>query len=221
MKNIIFVLVLCLFLNSFVIAQKQSTPDFSTVKTEKGMMVVNNNPSQPFSFLVAGKNPTGAQKDDGSLLVETESNGVIVYFIKTKDFLAAQKLTNETEILKAHRDWDIAVQEKAWKSKLNVDLKEFSLLTVFDLRNQIFPNKTIPTAYWSYPSPSAETPNRSFYQTILMGDLILMLGAVADKSVKIEEVRAFLKEIFETVTLLPAQKVTPIKKSTGLKKKKA
>ena len=72
MKVIIVALFTCSVL-SFAVAA-QVVPDFSTVKTEKGMMVLNNNKVQPFSFLVPGSDPNGKQDVDGSLVISTAAN---------------------------------------------------------------------------------------------------------------------------------------------------
>ena len=205
-----------------VAATAQQTPDFSTVKTEKGMMVLNNNQVQPFSFLVAGKNPNARQNDDGSLQIATDSGSLIVYFIKTSAFLDKKKSYNEAETLAAHRVWDVAAQENAWQAKLkNLDKGE-NFVKIFNLTNSLFPTKTISTVYWSYNAPRLDNLNRTLYQTVLIGDLILMLGTVFDQSVKPEEVRTFFTQTLESLTILPAQKQTaaPKKKVSPAKTKK-
>ncbi len=190
------------------------TPHFQTVKTEKGMMILNNNKVQAFSFLVVGNNPKGEQKNDGSLFIQTDNGGLFVHFIKTKEFLGTKNITDELEILKTHREWDVANEEKAWKAKLNVDIDGFTFVKIFNLQNNLFPTKTISSVYWSFPAPNPENPNRSLYQTVSLGDVVLMIRTNFDKSVKIEEVRAFFKQTLESITLLPPQKqqITPKKK---------
>ena len=219
MKKLLLILT-TLFIFSLPIAAQ--IPDFQTVKTEKGMMILNNGKVQPFSFLVAGSNPNGEQNDDGSLFIKTDSGGLYVHFIKTKDFLGTKNLTDELEILKAQRDWDVANEEKGWKTKLNVDVNSNTFIKVFNLQNNLFPTKLISSVYWSFPAPNPENPNRSLYQTVLLSDVVLMIRTNFDKSVKIEEVRAFFKETLESITLLPPQKqpVTPKKKPLKSKIKK-
>jgi hypothetical protein len=216
MKNLTIVLIAIFALCLPILAQ---TPDFQTVKTEKGMMVLNNNKVQAFSFLVAGSNPSGKQNDDGSLFIKTDSGGLYVHFVKTKDFLGTKKVTDELEILKAQREWDVANEEKAWKAKLNVDVDGVAFVKIFNLQNNLFPTKTISTVYWSFPAPDPENPNRSLYQTVLLGDVVLMIRTNLDKSVKVEEVRAFFKQILESITLLPSQKQTVPPKKKPLKGK--
>jgi hypothetical protein len=194
------------------------TPDFQTVKTEKGMMVLNNNKAQPFSFLVAGNNPQGEQNNDGSLSIRTDSNGVTVHFIKTADFLETKKTYSVDETLKAHKAWDIATQENAGKEKLPILAEGFDFISIFDLTNNLFPNKTINSYYWSYTV--AESQNRVFYQTVLLGDLVLMLGTGFDESVKTEDIRLVFREIFKTITLLPQQKAVAKPKKIKVKRKK-
>lgn len=219
MNKLLITLFTTLFLSLNIFAQ---TPDFQTVKTEKGMMVLNNNKVQPFSFLVAGNNPNGKQNDDGSLFIQTDSGGLYVHFIKTKDFLGTKKLTDELEILKAHRDWDVANEEKAWKAKLNLEVNSANFIKVFNLQNNLFPTKMISTVYWAFPAPNPENPNRSLYQTVLLGDTVLMIRTGFDKSVNIEEVRDFFKKTLESISLLPPQKqlVASKKKVANSKPKK-
>ncbi len=201
------------------------TPDFQSVKTEKGLMVLNNNKAQSFSFLVAGNNPKGEQNADGSLSVATDKGGFELYFVKTKDFLGTKKLTDEVGILQAHQDWDIAKEENAWTKKLNVatklEVEKFAnFVTIKNLQNQLFPSKTISTLYWSYSMPNSS--NRYFNQTVVIGDLVIMFVAGYEKSVNVEIIKSFFKETLQSLTLLPPQKevVTPPKKPVEKKVKK-
>ena len=191
-----------------IIAQ---TPDFQTIKTAKGMMVLNNSKVQPFSFLVPGDNATGSQNDDGSLIVKTDTGVAYVYFVKTSAFLDNKKAYTEAETLAAHRDWDIAAQEKAWKAKLNGLEKGESFIKVYDLTNKLFPTNLIPTVNWLYTAPKPGNTDRTIYQTVLLGDTLLMLGAVFPANTKPEQVRTFFKQTLESITLLPPQTIVKTK----------
>ncbi len=216
-KILLLFFVLCVLA---LTSAAQVTPDFQTVKTAKGLLVLNNNAAQPFTLLVPGGNPTASQNNDGSLQISTDFNGLVVYFVKTKEFLGTKKITDESEILKAHRDWDIAAQETLWKAKLNVAAGELSLLTIYNPPNNPIPGKNIATLYWSYPSPNATNTNQTYFQTVLVGDLVLMIGTGFDDTVKVEQIRDIFKTVFETLTLLPVQKNIPAKKVIKPKKKK-
>ena len=205
MKVLILAIASMLILYLPVTAQQ---PDFTTVKTEKGMMVLNNSKAQAFSFLVPGKNPSGQQDDDGSLVISTDTGVAVIYFVKTSTFLGKKKTYTEAETLAAHRDWDIAAQEKAWKAKL-IDLqKGESFVEVFNLTNKIFPTKLLPTINWIYTTPKPGNTDRTLYQTVVLGDTILMLAAVFPTDIKPEEVRIFFKQTLESLTLLPPQSTT-------------
>jgi hypothetical protein len=218
MKKYTFAGLTFLLLSFTIIAQDKQIADFSTVKTEKGMMVINYDRSQSFAFLVAGRNPESKQNEDGSLLIRTENNGVIVYFIKTSTFLDQKKITRRNELLYTHRERDIAAQETALKTKLNVDVQGFAPVKVYNMTDGIQKFKDIPSYYWSYPSSDSE--NRAYYQTVLMGNQVLMLGTVFDRSVKMGEVRSFFTQTLESLTLLPPQKAkASTKKKTGQVKK--
>lgn len=222
MKKILLVLTTLFIFSLPILAQ---TPDFQTIKTDKGLMVLNRNPTQAFSFLVAGSNPKDSQNADGSLSVATDNGGFELYFVKAKDFLGTKKLTDEVEILKAHQDWDIAKEENAWTTKLNVatkfEVEKFAnFVTVKNLQNQLFPSKIISTLYWSYNPPN--TTSKFFNQTVLMGDVIVMFSAGYEKGFNVEIIKSFFKETLQSITLLPPQKqaVTPKKKVTKGKVKK-
>jgi len=212
------VLIVAILLASFTIFAQEKQPDFQTVKTEKGMMVLNNNKAQPFAFLVAGNNPEGKQNQDGSLFVQTDRQGLNVYFIKTADFLDGRPTKSESETLYNHREWDVAAQEKAWGKKLEVKMG-LDMVKIHDLRLGNLPTKIIPTFNWTFPNP--QNANISgYYQTVVMGDLVVMLGTSFDSSVNIEEVKKSFTETFESFSLLPPQKakVTPKKKTSKGKK---
>ena len=180
------------------------------IKTEKGMAVFYLKQPQAFSLLVAGKDPTGSQNKDGSLLIQTDTNGVTVNFIKTAEFLDKKKSYTENETLQAYKLWDIANKEAAWKTKLASISDGVGFVKVFNLTNNVFPTKLVGSAYWGYTID--ETAVRSFYQAVLLGDVVLEIGTTFTESVKVEEVRASIKTILESITLLPPQKITPKKK---------
>ena len=186
-------------------------PDFQTVKTEKGMMVLNNNKVQPFSFLVPGSDPNGKQDVDGSLVISTNLGVAVVYFVKTNDFLDKKKTYTEAEKLAAHRDWDIARQEKAWKAKLKDLEKGESFVKVFNLTNNLFPTKLVPTVNWLYTEPKPGNTDRTLYQTVLIGDVVIMLGAVFPTTIKTEEVRTFFNQTLESISILPPQIIVKTK----------
>ncbi len=212
MKNLLFIIFASLILSVTVTAQQ--IPDVSTVKTEKGMMVLNNNKVQPYSFLVPGGDPQGKQNSDGSLVIATESGVITVYFGNRSVFLDKKKTYTEAETLIAHRDQDISTQEKAWKAKLQDLEKGESFVRIFGLTNNLFPNRLLSTATWIYTAPTSDNTDRTIYQTVLIGDQILMLGAVFEQTTKSEEVRSFLTKSLESITLLPPQKpaASPAKK---------
>ncbi len=222
MKNLFLTIILSLFLCEIAFAQ-QPTPDFQTVKTEKGMMILNNNKTQPFSFLAAGGNPKGEQNDDGSLFIQTDRNGVLVYFVKTEWFADKTKKLNENEIPAAHRKYEVANFEQSVGQKINVDKEGTETFKVHDLRKGKDEFTELQTVYWSYLATDPNIPNRLYFQNVVIGDQILMLGMVFNKSTDIEKIRGLLKEMFESITLLPApsiKKVAPVKKTPIKQKRK-
>lgn len=199
-------------------AQTNPAGSYSAITTEKGMAIFYRNQPQDFSLLVEGKNPTGRENNNGSLTIETDRNGVEIEFIKTSLFLGKKKLSIDEEILKAHRAWHIATRERDWKTKLNLVSDILTLVTVYSLMDNILPNRKIPTVYYGYGV--GDIPNRAFYQTVLLGDVILSVGTTFPESVSVDEVRASINRIFESITLLPPQKSAPKKKTIKGKAKK-
>lgn len=218
MKNHLIVIIATLLLSGVLLAQSSHKADYSAIKTDKGMAIFYRNQSQDFSILVDGRNPIGRENNGGSLTIETDNHGVEIEFIKTSLFLGKKKLTEADEILKAQRAWHIETRENNWRVKLNLISDSFTLVTVHSLMDNILPNRTIPTVYYGYSVEGV--PNRAFYQTVLMGDVVLSIGTTFPESVNVDEVKASIKKIIESITLLPPQKVTPIKPKVAPKKSK-
>lgn len=224
MKKLLLIIT-SLFIFSLPIAA-QITPDFQMVETEDGMIVVNNNKSQRFSFLVAGANPRGEQSDDGSLLVMTDSpvlaESLFIFCVKKSDFLDTKKTFNEVETLSAYRDLNVAKLDQIFKEKVNVDVDVKSFVTVSDLTNNMFPTKLLPTFYWSYVAPTPQNTARTLFQAVVIGDRVFVIGNAFPESIKLEQVKAFFKQTFESIALLPAkqQPINPKKKVTKSKARK-
>ena len=223
MKNLLITLFTTLFLSLNILAQ---TPDFQTIKTAKGMMILNNSKVQPFSFLVAGKNPKGELSDDGSLLVATDSpalaEAVLIFCVPKSDFPDNVKISDELEMLSVYRKLNVLKLEQIYQAKVNVDVESKGFVKIMNLTNKLFPTKLIPTFYWSYVAPTPENTLRSLFQTVVIGDRVLVIATVFPESIKLEQVKLFFKETFESIALLPPQKqaVTPTKKSVKKKAKK-
>lgn len=180
----------------------QEKPDIQTVKSADGLVLVRNDKVQRFSFFVPGKNPSDKQMEDGSIQIATDDGGLYAYFFKT----AGENIIDQGKILEAHRDRDLAAEERAWQAKLNA-AKGFDLVKIKDLPNPTFPGKLISSLSWSYSPPGSD--GTVLHQSILLGDTVLMLRTVFPPTVKIEEIRAFFKKVFESVALLPAPKKQP------------
>jgi hypothetical protein len=109
--------------------------------------------------------------------------------------------------LKLHHQWQISRRETAWKTKLDVTEGE-TLIHVFDLQLNQLPKKLISTLYWSYPLPENINQASEYYQTLLMGDVVINFHVVFPSTVKTERVKESLKEILDTFTLMPPQRGT-------------
>jgi hypothetical protein len=205
----------------------QSTPDFQMVKTEDGMIVVNNNKSQRFSFLVAGANPKGEQSDDGSVMVITDSpdlaEAMLIFCVKKSDFPQNSKIADEVEMLTTYRRLNVAKLEQIYQAKVNVDVDMKSFVTVSNLTNKLFPTKLIPTFYWSYIAPTPQNTIRSLFQSVVIGDQVLVIATAFPESIKLEQVKKIFKQTFESIALLSDKQptVTPKKKITKNKTKKS
>ncbi len=181
------------------------------------MAIFYRNQPQAFSLLIDGKNPTGTQNNAQNLSIQTDNISVEIEFIKTSLFLGKSKVIEADEILKAQRAWHIATREKKWNVKLNLISDSFTLVTVYSLMDNILPNRTIPTVYYGYSVEGV--PNRAFFQTVLMGDVVLSVGTTFPESVKVDDVQASIKRIIESITLLPPQKIKALPKKKVVKGK--
>ena len=223
MNNILLTIFAVFTLNLSAFGQ---TSDFQTVKTEDGMIVVNNNKSQRFSFLVAGANPQSEQSEDGSLLIITDSpvlaEALLIFCAKKSDFLDKKKSYNDGEILTVYRNLNAAKLEAIYKTKVEFDVDIKSFVKVSNLTNNIFPTKLLPTFYWSYIAPTPQNTDRTLFQTVVIGNQVLVIGNSFPASIKLEQVKAFFKQTFESIALLPAKQatITPKKKITNKKAKK-
>jgi hypothetical protein len=139
---------------------------------------------------------------------------VFVYFVSGRDFVDQAKPRTDAEKLIIHREKDISMQEQAWKAKLKDLKKTESFVKFHDLANKNFPTKVAPTVSWLYTAPKPDNTDRTLYQTVLIGDTVVMLGTVFEKTIEPGEVRSFFSRILESVTLLPPQKqaTPPIQK---------
>ncbi len=223
MNKLLITLLTILVLSLTILTQ---TPDFQMVKTPDGMIIVNNNKSQRFSFLVAGKNPKGELSDDGSLLVVTDepalAEALLIFCVSKSDFPDNVKISDELEMLSVYRQFNVLKLEQIYQAKVNVDVESKGFVNISNLTNKLFPTKLIPTFYWSYVAPTPENTLRSLFQTVVIGDRVLVIATVFPESIKLEQVKLFFKETFESIALLPPQKqaVTPTKKSLKKKAKK-
>lgn len=225
MKKLLFIIT-SLFIFSLPIAA-QTTPDFQMVATEDGMVVVNNNKSQRFSFLVAGANPRGQQGDNGSIQIMTDSpvltEALLFFCVKKSDFLDNKKTYNDVETLTAFRELNGANLEKIFKAKVDIDVDVKSFVTVSDLTNNMFPTKLLSTFFWSYVAPTPQNTDRSLFQAVVIGDQVFVIVSAFPESIKPEQVKAIFKKTLESIAFLPAkpQPVTPKRKVTGRKTRKS
>lgn len=220
MKKYLSIITIILLLSLNLAAQVTREPEISMIKTNKGMAVFSRVPPQPFSFLVAGKNPQSSQNSDGGFRISTDEDGLYFYFVKTSDFLDAKRQYKTSEILTIQRQNDIAAQEKSLKKELHVNTTGEGKVTVDDLRKGLNEKAELETVYWSYQLPVGE--NRVLYQSVVLGDLVLMIGTAFDSSVKVEDIRSIFTRTLESITLLPPPqpKITPKKQTTQGKYKR-
>lgn len=192
-------------------AQNDPNAGYWAIKTEKGMAIFYRNQPQAFSLLIEGKDPTVKENNPKNLTIRTDNIRVEIEFIKTAEFLGQLKLYDDGEVLKAQRYWHIASRERDWKVKLNLFSNAESLIGVNSLVDGFLPNRILTTVCYGYSVEGV--PKRAFFQTVLIGDVVLSVGTLFPESVKIAEAEASIKKILESITLLPPQKIVPKKKT--------
>lgn len=195
--RVFFLILLTLFIVFSAFAQ---TPDTQTVQSADGVILIRNDKVQRFSFFVAGKNSSVRQAEDGGIAISTDEGGLYAYFVKTTEFLDAKKPFDRSEILEAHRDRDLETEEKAQQTKLDAR-NGADFIAIKDVANPLFPEKVVPSLFWHYSPPGSDAV--VLYQTVLLGETVLMLRTVFPKSIKIEEPRGFLRKVLQSVALLP------------------
>lgn len=199
-----FIILLTL---AVVFSATAQTPDTQTVQSADGVILIRNDKIQRFSLFVAGKNSSVRQTADGSISIDTDEGGLYAYFVKTTEFLDAKNPIDRAKILEAHRDRNLETEEKAQQTELDAT-KGADFIAVKDVTNPLFPEKVVPSLYWHFSPPGSDAA--VLYQTVLLGDTVLMLRTVFPKTVKTEEVRAYFKKVLESVALLPPAKKTPV-----------
>ena len=116
MKNLLFLMTILLAFGPAVFAQK--TPDFQTVKTAKGLMVIYRNQPQAFAFLVPQGYQNAEPDSENSLLIGTDSEvlseGLLVYFVKKSKTLDKKKTSDDLETLSDYRAANLATLEKVF-----------------------------------------------------------------------------------------------------------
>lgn len=204
---------------TFILPITAQTPnDFQMSPTKDGMIIVNNNKTQRFSFLVAGANPQWQFGDDGSLGVITQSPSysqpIMISCVPKEDFPDDAKLSDDVEMLSLYRQLNLFKVEQTFQAKVNVDVDGKGFVKISDLTNNLIPSKMISTFYWSFIPPVPENTARSYFQTAVIGDRVLVMMTVFPETVKLEQVQKYFTQTFESIALLPAKKqtVTPKKK---------
>lgn len=222
MKNLLLLITILLAFGQPVCAQEKQTA-FQTVKSAKGLMVFYRNPPQAFAFLVSQGNLNG-EPEGNNVQIMTDSGALseplVVYFFKKADFLDKKKMYDDVEVLSAYRERNIATLEKVFKAKVNLDVDSKGFVKVYNLTDNIFPTKLLPTFYWSYVAPTPKNTDRTIFQAVVVGDLVLVLATVFNESIKLERVREFFTQTLESLTLLPPQNTETAPKKKPLKSKR-
>jgi hypothetical protein len=190
-------------------------PNFKTMQTGKGLMLMNKSGSQDYAVLIPGGEEAEHQDFDGTLLVKTKNGDFYAYAASLKPFkFSVNKPVRE--ILQALKDWQIEGVEDMTGESLKVGMETTGEIPVFDLRNGKNAVVNLDSIMWTIPFNSADGETR-LYQAVVLGDSFLIIRKTFLRTDKPEQAVNSFEEIFQTLTILPPQKLKAAAKKPRLK----
>lgn len=186
------------------LAQAEDFPNFKTMKTGKGLMLMNKSGSQDYAVLIPGGEEAEHQDVDGTLLVKTTNGDFYAYAASLKPFKFA-KNKSVSQILQAIKDWQIEGLEGMTGDSFKVGMVTTGEISAFDLRKGKNATVKLDSVMWTIPINSADGETR-LYQAVVLGDSFLIIRKSFFPKDKPEQAVDSFEEIFKTLTLLPPQK---------------
>ena len=165
MKTLATLFVSLLLLSSAALAQEKS----GMVKTEKGVLVVWNEPGNYYTIEIRGQNISPASQP---LLFQVDGKFFQIQVVDQRAFLSGKdsKSLDDKTILAAHRDWEGDYISGIIKKKLQIDSEWFKLANGKDALG------------WSYDMPRDRIPSGSqarkqFYLSVVKGNMVFLLNS--------------------------------------------
>jgi hypothetical protein len=193
----------------FTSVAAQSTERSGLIKTDKGVLVVWNEPGNYYTIEIKGEKITPAEQP---LLFQVDGKFFQIQVVDKKAFLNGknEKDFDDKAILAMHRDWEGDYASGILKEKLKIDSEWMKL-----------PNGKDALA-WSYEMPKAmlhgsTSAKRQFYLSITKGSMVFLLNTALTGGDEDKDLKALL---FETMsTLKPSDKPLSLQKAAEMVRK--
>lgn len=180
-------------------------PNFKTMKTGKGLMLMNKSGSPDYAVLIPGGEEAEHQDVDGYLLVKTKNGDFYAYAASLKPFKFSVKKPVR-QILQALKNWEIEGLEGMTGESLKVGMETTGEISVFDLRKGKNAAVKLESIMWTIPFNSTYGETR-LYQAVVLGDSFLVIRKTFFRADQPEQAVNSFEEIFRTLTILPPQKL--------------
>lgn len=168
------------------------TDGWAAIKSKDGVVFVDNRPELHYTLEVKGKD---IQPMDSSQHIFLSVDGLVfqIQVAELREFApnARKNKLDDKAILAAHRDWEFKFLEGLLKSKLKIQSADVKLAN------------GISALAWQFDMPVAVQAGaqKQLYLTIVSGDYIILLNAVADEKNSEAKARQYLLDTMGTLKI--------------------
>lgn len=207
-KKLLLLPFFLIYLGIAISAQTNASRSYTLVSAVEGMTVKYADASISFDFTVAGEKALYKKDAEGGVTIYAgRSQTLFLQFFKTADvFDPAAKLTTE-QALESYYNfralWDAT---EAFGSIVVAEKEGTEILTIYDRRTAGATAKasTANVIYWS--SAIQEQPKGMYYAAVIIGKVLMLIGANYEDSDQLAEAQARVKQTLATLALLPPTK---------------
>ncbi|HWP52438.1 MAG TPA: hypothetical protein VNK07_00090 [Candidatus Binatia bacterium] len=161
------------------------------LKTEKGILIVWNEPNNNYTIEVKGNDIRPFA--DSPLIFYVDKKILQIKTVAKKEFVNNLETAglDDKSILIAHRDWEVKYLSSLFKQSLKIDSAWQKLTNGVD------------ALLWNFEMPSNgnSQAKKQVFLVISKGDYILLLNSAVTDSIDEKTVRQFLLETIETLKI--------------------
>ena len=161
------------------------------LKTEKGILIVWNEPNNNYTIEVKGNDIRPFA--DSPLIFYVDKKILQIKTVAKKEFVNNLETAglDDKSILIAHRDWEVKYLSSLFKQSLKIDSAWQKLTNGMD------------ALLWNFEMPSNgnSQAKKQVFLVISKGDYILLLNSAVTDSIDEKTVRQFLLETIETLKI--------------------